>query len=184
MLVFPSQADPPGQNPMREFFFLAIANHLPRLSFFDRIRYLFLKGAGVKISGKCTIWQDITIRPIGGAKNIEIGRGTFINTGVRFGVPGDKVTIGENVQIGPRVMFETASHGLEYVAGRGRGTSTKPIVVEDEVWIGGGAIIGQGVTIGRGSVVAAGAVVVEDVAAQSVVGGVPAKLIRKVSESA
>jgi maltose O-acetyltransferase len=167
---------------MREFFFLAIANHLPRLSFFDRIRYLFLKGAGVRISGKCMIWEGLTIRPIGGAKNIAIGRGTFVNTGVRFGVPTDTVTIGENVQIGPRVMFETASHGLEYVPGKGRGTSTKPIIVEDEVWIGGGAIIGQGVTIGRGAVVAAGAVVVHDVAAQTLVGGVPAKKIRHVSE--
>ncbi|MFK8047173.1 MAG: DapH/DapD/GlmU-related protein [Halioglobus sp.] len=168
---------------MREFFFLAMANYLPRLGLFDRFRYLFLKAAGVKILGKCTIWGDLTIRPIGGAQNIEIGEGTFINTGVRFGVPGATVTIGENVQIGPRVMFETASHGLEYIAGKGRGTSTRPIVVEDEVWIGGGAIICQGVTIGRGSVVAAGAVVVEDVASHIVVGGVPAKTIRKVSES-
>lgn len=168
---------------MREFFFLAIANHLPRLSFFDRIRYLFLKGAGVKISGKCMIWDGLTIRPIGGAANIEIGRGTFVNTGVRFGVPIDKVTIGEDVQIGPRVMFETASHGLEYVPGKGRGTSTQPIVVEDQVWIGGGAIIGQGVTIGRGAVVAAGAVVVENVAAQTLVGGVPARLIRAINEN-
>lgn len=129
------------------------------------------------------IWEGLTIRPIGGAANIEIGRGTFVNTGVRFGVPIDKVTIGEDVQIGPRVMFETASHGLEYVPGVGRGTSTKPIVVEDQVWIGGGAIIGQGVTIGRGAVVAAGAVVVENVAAQTVVGGVPARLIRQVNEN-
>jgi len=169
---------------MREFFFLAVANHLPRLGFFDRIRYLALKAAGLKIRGKCTIWEGITIRPIGGAGNIEIGRGTFLNTGVRFGVPSDAVVIGENVQVGPRVMFETASHGLEYVPGKGRGTSTKPIVVHDQVWIGGGSIVGQGVTIGRGAVVAAGAVVVEDVAALTLVGGVPAKFIRHLGEEA
>jgi len=164
---------------MRELIFLGLANHLPRLSFFDRIRYLLLKCAGMKISGKCTIWEGVTVRPIGGAKNIEIGKGSFINTGVRFGVPMDRVVIGENVQVGPRVMFETASHGLQYVPGKGRGTTSKPIVVEDEVWIGGGSIIAQGVTLGRGSVVAAGAVVVGDVASHSVVGGVPAKRIRE-----
>jgi len=164
---------------MRELVFLSLANHLPRLKVSDRIRHLLLKCAGMKISGKCTIWEGVTVRPIGGAKNIEIGKGSFINTGVRFGVPMDRVVIGENVQVGPRVMFETASHGLEYVPGKGRGTTSKPIVVEDEVWIGGGSIIAQGVTLGRGSVVAAGAVVVSDVAAHSVVGGVPAKLIRE-----
>ena len=164
---------------MKELFFLTLANHLPRLRVFDRIRHIILRCAGMKITGKCTIWEGVTVRPIGGAKNIVIGKGTFINSGVRFGVPMDRVVIGENVQIGPRVMFETASHGLEYVPGKGRGTLSKPIVVEDEVWIGGGSIIAQGVTLGRGSVVAAGAVVVNDVASHSVVGGVPARLLRE-----
>lgn len=166
---------------MREFVFLTIANHLPRLSFFDRIRYLLLRCAGMRITGKCVIWGGLTVRPIGGVKNISIGKGTFINTDVRFGVPFDKVTIGENVQIGPRVMFETASHGLKYIPGKGRGTTSRPIVVEDQVWIGGGSIITQGVTIGRGSVVAAGAVVVKDVPADTVVGGVPAKQIEVIN---
>jgi len=135
--------------------------------------------AGVKIKGKPIIWGPLTIRPIGGATNIEIGSDTFINTDVRFGVPNDKVIIGDRVQIGPRVMFETMNHGLKYEPGKGRGGSTKPIVVEDEVWIGGGAIITQGVTIKRGAVVAAGAVVTKNVAVNSVVGGVPAKLMDK-----
>ena len=82
---------------MRELLFLSIANHLPRLSLFDRGRYVVLKLAGVKIEGYCTIWAPLTIRPIGGARNVEIGRHTFINTDVRFGVPHDKVTIGSRV---------------------------------------------------------------------------------------
>jgi acetyltransferase-like isoleucine patch superfamily enzyme len=60
---------------------------------------------------------------------------------------------------------------------------TKPIVVEDEVWIGGGAIITQGVKIGRGAVVAGGAVVTRDVEPGTIVGGVPARFIRKIDES-
>tara|TARA_R110000772_G_scaffold28437_1_gene71627 strand:- start:26 stop:358 length:333 start_codon:yes stop_codon:yes gene_type:complete len=104
----------------------------------------------MKIKGKSTLWGPFTIRPIGGVKNIEIGDDTFINSDVRFGVPKDMVIIGSRVQIGPRVMFETATHGLVYQPEKGRGTSTKPIFIEDEVWIGGGCIITQGVTIGKG----------------------------------
>ena len=167
---------------MREFMFLTLANNLPRIRMFDKIRYIFLRWAGLKIHGRCTIWGPLTIRPIGGAKNIEIGKGTFINTEIRFGVPDDKVLIGNNVQIGPRVMFETVNHGLQYVPGNGRGAWTRPIVIEDEVWIGGGSIITQGVTIGRGAVVTAGAVVTKNVEPHTIVGGVPAKFIRSVDE--
>ena len=115
-------------------------------------------------------------------KKNEIEKGSFINTEVRFGVPKDKVVIGENVQIGPRVMFETMNHDLQYESGQGRGGWTKPIVIEDEVWIGAGSIITQGVTVGRGAVVAAGTVLTKNVGANTIVGGVPAKLIRKVDE--
>lgn len=167
---------------MKEFLFLTLANHLPRTKMFDRLQYVFFRLAGMNIQGECTIWGPLTIRPIGGAKNIEIGEGTVINTEVRFGVPKDKVRIGSNVLIGPRVMFETVNHGLIYKPGEGRGHSTAPITVEDEVWVGAGTIITQGVTIGRGAVVAAGAVVTQDVAPYTLIGGVPAKLIRKLGQ--
>ena len=165
---------------MMELIFLTLANNIPRIKVFDKIRFIVYRMAGLTIKGKCIIWGPLTIRPVGGAKNIEIGKGSFINTEIRFGVPKDKVIIGENVQIGPRVMFETVNHGLRYIPGKGRGGWTKPIIVEDEVWIGGGAIITQGVTIGRGSVVSAGAVVTKDVETNTIVGGVPANFIRKI----
>jgi maltose O-acetyltransferase len=165
---------------MRELLFLTLANNLPRIGWFDKYRHILIRFSGVHIIGKCTIWGPLTIRPIGGAKNIQIGNGTFINTEVRFGVPEDKVIIGNNVQIGPRVMFETVNHGLDFVPGKGRGAWTRPIIVEDEVWIGAGSIIMQGVTIGRGAVVAAGAVVTKDVEQKTIVGGIPAKLLRKI----
>jgi acetyltransferase-like isoleucine patch superfamily enzyme len=136
----------------------------------------------MKIHGKCNLWGPFTIRPIGGVKNIEIGSGTFMNTEIRFGVPKDKVIIGSRVQIGPRVMFETVNHGLVYEKGKGRGGWTKPIIIEDEVWIGAGCIITQGVTIGKGAVIASGAVVTKDVAANTIVGGVPAKFLKYCSE--
>lgn len=79
-------------------------------------------------------------------------------------------------------MFETVSHGLIYEIGAGRGSVTKPINVEDEVWIGAGCIITQGVTLGKGAVVAAGAVVTKDVESYAVVGGTPAKFIKSTKD--
>ena len=160
--------------------FLTLANSLPRLHMSDRLRWLLYRFAGVQVAGRCEIWGPLVIRPLGGARNIKIGAGTFVNTNARFGVPKERVALGNHVQIGPNVSFETVSHGLVHVPGQGRGDIHKPIVVEDEVWIGAGAIITGGVTVGRGAVVAAGAVVTKNVEPMTLVGGVPARLIRRI----
>jgi maltose O-acetyltransferase len=139
--------------------------------------------AGMKIGRDCLIWGTITIAPVGAARRITLGNNCFMNTDIRFGAPKDTITIGNDVQIGPRVMFETVSHDLEYVPGRLRKSQSKPIAIKDGVWIGAGAIVTPGVTIGRGAVIAAGAVVVKDVPANTIVGGVPARTIRVVEES-
>lgn len=165
---------------VRETIFLTLANNLPRLRSSDRVRWLLYRFAGLDIPRRCVIWGPLTVRPLGGARNISIGAGTFVNTNARFGVPIERVRLGNNVQIGPNVSFETVTHGLVYVPGQGRGDIVQPITVADEVWIGAGAIITGGVTIGRGAVVAAGAVVTKDVAPYTVVGGVPAKLIKQI----
>ena len=78
---------------MREFIFLTLANNLPRLRIFDKVRFIVYRMAGLSIKGGCTIWGPLIIRPIGGAKNIEIGKGSFINTEIRFGLPKDKVVL-------------------------------------------------------------------------------------------
>jgi len=166
---------------MRELIFLTLANHLPRLKMSDRIRYKLLRLAGMKINGKCMILSPLSIRPIGGAKNIKIGKGTFINSDVRFGVPNGKIVIGDNVLIGARVSFETVSHSINYTPGKMRTRTTGSIVVEDDVWIGAGVIIIQGVTIHQGAIIAAGSVVTKDVEANTIVGGVPAKFIKNVT---
>lgn len=163
---------------MKEWFFLALANHLPHWRVCDAWRHVLLRRAGVKIGGRLTIRAPFDIRPGGRAAAVAIGPRGFINAGVRFAVPRSTVTLGRAVQIGPNVCFETVSHGMVFVPGKGRGDVDAPIVVEDEVWIGAGAIIAPGVTIGLGAVVGAGAVVTRDVAPRTFVGGVPARLIR------
>lgn len=165
---------------VREMIFLALANHLPRLQWSDKVRHILLRWAGVRIVGRSSIRAPIDIRPAGRAGAVRIGPRCFLNSSLRFAVPRATVTIGRDAQIGPGASFETVSHGMEFVAGKGRGDIDGDIVIEDEVWIGAGAIITQGVTIGRGAVVGAGAVVVKDVPARAFVGGVPARLIRMI----
>lgn len=165
---------------MRESFFLGLGNLLPRARTSDKLRPWLYRLAGMRIGRKTTIWGPVTIRPLGYAHNISIGDSVFINTECRFGCR-ESVTIGNNVAIGPRVSFETTTHGLIHDAKSGRGTSSRAIEVLDEAWLGAGVIVTPGVTIGRGAVIAAGGVVVISAAARSLYGGVPAKLIRTLS---
>ena len=118
-----------------------------------------------------------------------IGSGALI---LRYGVsisyaafldPTAGITVDKNSRIGPRVTIVTSSHVIGPTAdsrtSRAPGTEVNlPVHIEENCWIGAGAIL-PGVTIGSGSVVAAGAVVAVNVAPNTLVGGVPAKLIRE-----
>jgi maltose O-acetyltransferase len=109
----------------------------------------------------------------------RIGRGGFINSGAVFLDDGG-ITIGSSILIGPNVQLLTAGHPIA-AAERGRGiTITKPIVIGDQVWIGGGAIVLGGVTIGDRAVVGAGSVVTKDVPPDTVVAGNPARVVREI----
>ena len=107
-------------------------------------------------------------------KNIHLGENVFINDCCHFQDHGG-ITLGDGCQIGHGVGFATLNHGLA-PADR-QTTYPAPIVLGRNVWVGANAAILQGVTIGDNAVVAAGAVVTKDVAANTVVGGVPARLI-------
>lgn len=110
-------------------------------------------------------------------RNIHIGKNVFINSGCHFQDQGG-IFIGDHVLIGHNVVLATINHSLDPFD---RHNIYKPIHIENRVWIGSNAVITQGVTIGEGAVVAAGAVVNRNVAPYTVVGGVPAKLIKKVA---
>ncbi len=163
----------------RESLPLSLANSLPRLDLFTTLRCTLYRAAGMTIGENCLIWGPLTIRPIGGCRNILIGDNTFLNTEIRFGAPQAKIRIGNNVQIGPRVMFETVNHNVDASGSERKKARHGTITVEDGVWIGAGAIILPGVMIGHDAVIAAGAVVTRDVEPKTLVGGVPAKIIRR-----
>jgi maltose O-acetyltransferase len=130
----------------------------------------------------------------------EVGKNVFIDGGVYIRYPrkvvvGSNVSInkdcqifpsfrdkkgviqiGSNIRIGPCVKIFAAGHDISDLYLR---DSAGPVVVNDNVWIGGGSIILQDVIVGEGAVVAAGSVVTKDVEPYTVVGGVPARFIKK-----
>jgi len=93
------------------------------------------------------------------------------------------VTIGNHVNLAQGITVTALNHNFQDISKRidEQGISTKPVVISDDVWIGANAVILPGVTIGRHVVVAAGAVVTADVPENTVVGGVPAKIIKKIN---
>ncbi|WP_114045990.1 DapH/DapD/GlmU-related protein [Acidipropionibacterium virtanenii] len=109
-------------------------------------------------------------------KNIRLGERVFINSGCRFQDQGG-ITIGDDALVGHNTVIATLNHDLDPES---RATTVPgPVVIGNSVWIGANATILPGVTIGDGAVVAAGAVVTGDVAPRTVVGGIPARLIRE-----
>lgn len=109
-------------------------------------------------------------------KNTRIGKNVFINAGCHFQDQGG-VTIGDGTLIGSYVVLATINHGMKP---EDRSDSLPaPISIGKGVWIGSHATILPGVTIGDNAIIAAGAVVTKDVRAGAIVGGVPAREIRK-----
>ena len=109
---------------------------------------------------------------------LTTGEDCFINRQCYFDF-SDKITMGNNVVVGHGVTFITAIHSIGPAERRAsRSVETKPIHIGHGCWIGANATILPDVTINDGAVIAAGAVVTKDVAPSTMVGGVPAKLIR------
>jgi acetyltransferase-like isoleucine patch superfamily enzyme len=110
-------------------------------------------------------------------KNISVGMNVFINSGCRFQDQGG-ITISDGVLVGHNVVLATLNHDIDP---RKRSTMyPAPIVIGQNVWIGANATVVPGVTIGDGAIIAAGAVVTKNVPANVIVGGIPAKIIKKI----
>lgn len=90
------------------------------------------------------------------------------------------VHIGDYVMIGPNTLITTVNHPLSPMGRRKHIGVAKPVIIGNDVWIGGNVTVLPGVTIGNNVVVAAGAVITKDVPDNCVVGGVPAKIIRAI----
>ncbi len=122
--------------------------------------------------------------------NIKVGKGCFMNYNCVL-LDISPITLGNQVWLGANVTIATPNHPIiaserivqKYPDGEHDLEYSNPVVIKDNVWVCSGAIICGGVTIGENSVIAAGAVVTKDVPANSVVMGVPAKVVRQIDET-
>ena len=110
-------------------------------------------------------------------KNLKIGKNVFINSCCQFQDQGG-ITIGDGTLVGPKTVIATLNHHMD--PSKRANLFPKPVVIGKNVWIGANVTILPGVTIGDGAIIAAGAVVNKNVEANTVVGGVPAKLIKQI----
>ena len=122
--------------------------------------------------------------------NIHVGKGCFINYNCTF-LDVAPIILEDNVWVGANAILATPNHPFiaeerlpaDYPDGNHDLEYASPITIKEGCWICSGAIICGGVTIGENSIVAAGAVVNRDVPANSIVAGIPAKVIRKIDEN-
>lgn len=114
-------------------------------------------------------------------RTIAIGAGTFVNYDCIM-LDVAEITIGESCQIAPRVQILTATHPIDPVARRLGWESGSPVVIGDNVWLGGGVIVLAGTTIGDDTVVGAGSVVTRNLPAGVVAAGSPARPLRQITE--
>ena len=134
--------------------------------------------------------KNVYLRPISsdikGLENLSIGDGTSVPKGSTFYCTRAELKIGKKVLFGPNPTIITGDHRIDIVGKYIMDVSDDeklhendaPVIIEDDVWFGANVVVLKGVTIGRGSIVAAGSIVTKSCAPYSIIGGVPAKLIR------
>jgi acetyltransferase-like isoleucine patch superfamily enzyme len=167
---------------------IRFADHikLGRNVYIDEAVYLHAMPGGIEIGENTYVMHHAELHVFNfrelPASCIKIGKNCLISEfNVLRGQGG--ILIGDNVYTSPGVQMVAVNHVYDDPERPiiEQGITAQGIVVEDNVWIGSNAIILDGVHIGKGAVIAAGAVVTKDVAPYTIVGGVPAKLIKEIT---
>ncbi len=140
----------------------------------EEVRELFSKLIGKEVDETFTLFPPFSTDC---GRNICVGKNVFINAGCCFQDQGG-ITIGDGVLIGHNVVLATLNHDID--PSKRSTLHPSPIFIGNNVWVGANATILPGVRIGDGAIIAAGATVHRDVAMNTIVGGVPARLIKKI----
>lgn len=133
-----------------------------------KLRIVLRKGSYLK--------DNIVIQ---GSGYFELGQDSYLSSFCIIGA-NESIKIGKNVMIADCVSIRDTDHRFDdlSIPMKNQGITTKPIEIDDDVWICHGAVITKGVKVGKGAVIAANAVVTKNVPPMGIVGGVPAKLIK------
>lgn len=165
----------------RVWFLFGLASVLPHFAF-SRVRTLLYRCAGLSVGARTLILGQIELAGPGPVQSkLTVGADCQI-TAPLYADVCSPIAIGDRVFIGHHVVLITTNHEIGDEWKRCGAWTPAPIRIEDGVWIGARATILPGVTIGKGSVVAAGAVVTKDVPPNTLVGGVPAKILRQLEQ--
>lgn len=149
----------------------------------SRIRTMIFRLVGFNIDKGTLFIGTPTLTGTGNIYDrLKIGRDSIISWGCYLDLQGT-ITIGNRVGLSPQISVITSSHSVGSPSNRVGELQALPVVIKDGAWIGVRCTILPGVTIHEGAVVAAGAVVTKDVPANTLVGGVPAKMIKKLEEN-
>ena len=143
---------------------------------FTGLRVKYYRRAGYNIHPSVYIASNCNIK---GVVSIDEGSSLAHNCTLSGGTEG--IQIGKNVMIAPNVVIIAFSHGMENIGVpmSKQDNSEAKVVIENDVWVAANVTIGKGVTIGTGSIIAANSFVNKDVEPFSIMGGVPAKLIKE-----
>lgn len=148
----------------------------------SRIRVNLLRAAGVNIGHGTTIMGSVHIHgsnKIG--QHLQIGEYVRLNTDCFLDITAP-IMIGNYVGLGHEVLLMTSSHKIGESGCRAGELISEPISIKEGAWLGSRCTIMPGVTVGAGSIVGSGAVVTKDVPPNTLVGGIPAKVIRKIED--
>jgi acetyltransferase-like isoleucine patch superfamily enzyme len=138
----------------------------------DEVRALLRQLTGKPVEESVTVFPPFYCEF---GKNLTLGKRVFINMGCTFQDTGG-ITIGDETLIGHGCIVTTLNHGVD--PDRRADMMPAAVVIGRKVWLGAGVTVVPGVTIGDGAIIGAGAVVTKDVPANTIVVGVPAKVIR------
>ena len=159
----------------------ALVAPLPRLTF-ARLRACLYRAAGLRVGEGTVVLGALELSGDGDASSrLRIGARCMLNAPLFIDL-NDRVELGDEVSIGHHTTIITSTHLVGAAFRRAGVFQTAPVVIEDGCWLGAHVTVLPGVTIGRGAVVAAGAVVTGDVAANTMVGGVPARPLRPLAD--
>ena len=167
--------DPPGTVPL----FLALTGSMTRHQRVRAARQAILRELFGPMGER--VWIEAPLQ-VSYGYNVSFGDDVFVNVGFTL-VDDIEVTIGSRVMIAPNVTISVTGHPVHPELRSGMAQFSAPVTIEDDVWLGAHVVILPGVTVGAGSIVGAGSVVTKDVPPGVVVGGVPARVLRPITDA-